>query len=492
MIDIKLIRNEETFKLIKKDFLKRDLTPLLDNFSKREILNFNDEKLLELVDKYENEYTLKLEELKKLDELWRKTLKNLEEKRALRNKLSKEISEFYKKGETNKSEEFKEKVKILKSEIEKLEEEIRNLEQQIKKLKLQLPNLVDKEVPLGFDEEDNKELYITTPQKIKVLKNNEELIKEFEKKGVEFEIVNEVFHHYYLEENNLIDTKKAGEISESRFYFEFDDIALLDLALINFSVEHFIKELRRRNIKFKVVIPPYMVRKEIEEGATTLDAFEEAIYKIEDENLYLIPTAEHVLAGYFKDKLLEEKDLPLVLIGISPAFRKEAGAHGKDTKGIFRVHQFHKIELYAITKEGEDKKIMRELINIAESLLITLKIPYRRIKICSGDMDKKARYQEDLEAWFPGQQKFREIGSYAYLGDWQARRLNIRYLKNDERIYVNTAYATGIAIQRIICSLVENYYDENKKVIKIPQILRKYLPIKEEIPVKIPSEVKEN
>ncbi|MEO2154264.1 MAG: serine--tRNA ligase, partial [Nanoarchaeota archaeon] len=279
-------------------------------------------------------------------------------------------------------------------------------------------------------------------------------------------------------------TKKAAELAQSRFYFEFDDIALLDLALMNFAIDTFIRELKRRNLNYKVVIPPYLVRKEIEEGATTLDAFEEAIYKVENEDLYLIPTAEHVLAGLFKNELLDEKDLPLVLIGISPAFRKEAGSHGKDTKGIFRVHQFHKIELFAITKQGEDEKIMKELISIAEELFKKLNIPYRRIKICSGDMDKKAYYQEDLEAWFPGQQKFRELGSYAYLKDWQARRLNIKYLENGERKLVNTVYATGIAIQRFICALIENHYDEKEKVIKIPEQLRKYLPLRIEIPVK--------
>ena len=485
MFDIKLIRNEESYKIIKRDFLKRDLTPLLVDFSKEEIVKLSNEQLLDLINKYDNSFTLKLDELKKLDELWRKTLKNLEEKRALRNKLSKEVANLFKSGEKDKAEELKEKVRVLKEEIEKLEEEVKEIKNNIDKLRLQLPNLVDEKVPLGLDEEDNKELYIVTPQKIKVLRDNEKLIKEFEEKKVEFKLVNKVFHHYYLEENNLIDTKKAGEVSESRFYFEFDDIVLLDLALINFSLDLFIRELKKRNLNFKVVIPPYMVRKEIEEGATTLDAFEEAIYKVENENLYLIPTAEHALVGYFKDILLEEKDLPLVLIGISPAFRKEAGAHGKDTKGIFRVHQFHKIELFALTKEKEDEKIMKELINIAESLLINLKIPYRRVVICSGDMDKKAKYQEDLEAWFPGQQKFREVGSYAYLGDWQARRLNIKYLHNEERKFVSTVYATGIAIQRIICALVENHFDEKKSVIKIPNFLRKYLPIKEEIPVKV-------
>ena len=485
MIDIKLIRDNEAFKKIKLDFLKRDLTPLLEDFSKEEILKMNDEQLLNLIDKYQNSYTLKLEELKQKDELWRKLLKTLEQKRAERNKLTKEITEKYKTKNLEGIEELKNRVKIVKEEIENLEKEVKKLEEEIFYLKLQLPNLVDKETPLGFDEEDNKEVYIEDLQPLKVLKDNEELIKKLKEKGINFKIVEKVFHHYDLEKLDLINTKKAAEISQSRFYFEFDDIALLDLALINYALNLFIKELRKRNLKYRVVIPPYLVRKEVEEGATTLDAFEEAIYKVENENLYLIPTAEHVLAALFKDELLEEKDLPLILIGISPAFRKEAGSHGKDTKGIFRVHQFHKIELYAITKQNEDKKIMKELVDIAELLLKKLKLPYRKVKICSGDMDKKAKYQEDLEVWFPGQQKFREVGSYAYLGDWQARRLNIKYLKNGERVFANTVYATGIAVQRIICALVENYFNEEKNIIEIPEELRKIFPIKVEIPVNL-------
>ncbi|MEO2154548.1 MAG: aminoacyl--tRNA ligase-related protein, partial [Nanoarchaeota archaeon] len=402
MIDIKLIRNEEDYKKVKLDFLKRDLTPLLEDFSKEEILKMNDNDLMQLTDKYENVFTIKLKELKEKDELWRKLLKTLEQKRAERNKLTREIKELFKKGEKEKAEVLKEKVRIIKDEIEQIEKEVEKLNNEIFYLRLQLPNLVDKKVPLGFDEEDNKEIYITTPKPIKVLKERNDLIEEFKKKGVDFEVVDETFHHYDLEELNLINTKKAAELAQSRFYFEFDDIALLDLALMNFAIDTFIRELKRRNLNYKVVIPPYLVRKEIEEGATTLDAFEEAIYKVENEDLYLIPTAEHVLAGLFKNELLDEKDLPLILIGISPAFRKEAGSHGKDTKGIFRVHQFHKIELFAITRQGEDEKIMKELINIAEELFKKLSIPYRRIKICSGDMDKKAYYQEDLEAWFPG------------------------------------------------------------------------------------------
>ncbi len=484
MIDIRLVRDDESFKKIKLDFLKRDLTPLLEDFSKEEVLKMSDEDLMKLLDKYENNYTLKLEELRKKDELWRKLLKTLQDKRAERNKIQKEITELYKKGEREKAESLKEKIKALKEEIENLEKEVENLEAEIGRLKLQLPNLVDKEVPLGFDEEDNVEIYITTPMPIKVLRNNEEAVNQFKNKNVDFELVDETFHHYNLEEIGLINTKKAAELSQSRFYFEFDDIALLDLAIVNFAVNLFIKELRRRNLNYKVVIPPYLVRREVEEGATTLDAFDEAIYKVEGEDLYLIPTAEHVLAGLFKNELINE-DLPLVLIGISPAFRKEAGSHGKDTKGIFRVHQFHKIELYAITKEGDDKRVMKELVSIAEELLKKLKLPYRKVKICSGDMDKKARYQEDLEVWFPGQQKFRELGSYAYLGDWQARRLNIKYLENGERKFANTVYATGVAVQRLICALVENYYDEKEKVIKIPEELRKFFPIKPEIKVKL-------
>ncbi len=488
MLDIKKIRNEELRKEIQLSFLKRDLTPLLEDFKKEDILKFSDNELVNLLKKYDNQYTLKLKEVIETDLLYRKLLKELEQKRAEKNKIDREIRERYKKKELEGIEELKEKSKVFNKEITEIEEKVKEIKEKLNNLLLQLPNIVDKEVPLGFDEEDNVEIAINNSNNtLKVLKTNKELAENLRKKGFNVEEVEKVFHHYDLELSNYINTEKAANISQTRFYFEFNEIALLDFAITLNALNLFIEEIEKKGFNYKILIPPYMVRREIEEGATTLDAFEEALYKIEEENLYLIPTAEHAIAGYFKGSLLNEEDLPLIIIGYSPSFRKEAGSHGKDTKGIFRTHQFHKIELYAITKENEDKEIMEFLINLAEKNLESLGIPYRKVKICTGDMDKKAKFQLDLEGWFPGQQKFRELGSYAYLNDWQARRLNIKYLEKGKRKFCSTVYATGVAIQRTICALVENHFDEKEMKIKIPEVLKKYLPIKDLIVQKLSS-----
>ncbi len=479
MLDIKKIRDKNYKRKILVDFLKRDLNPLLEKYNKEEILKLTDNELEELAKEYDNHYTLLLKEVIKKDEEYRNLLKKLEKKRAEKNKVNKELREKYKNKDLNNIEELKEKSKKYNEEINLLEKEVKKIKGEIDNLLLQLPNELEENVILGLDEEDNKEISFNNSNNfVKVIKNNKKLKEELEKKGLKIKEVEKVFHHYNLEINNYIDTEKAATISQTRFYFEFNEIAMLDFALTIHALNLFINEIEKENYNYKLVIPPYLVRKEIEEGATTLDAFEEALYKIENENLYLIPTAEHVLAGYFKDKLLEKEELPFIMIGYSPAFRREAGSHGKDTKGIFRTHQFHKIELYAVTKEKEDKEIMKFFVKLAEKNLESLEIPYRKVIICSGDMDKKAKYQIDLEGWFPGQQKFRELGSYAYLGDWQARRLNIKYLDKGKRKFCSTVYATGVAIQRTICALVENHFDEKNNEIKIPSHLKKYLPIK--------------
>lgn len=477
MIDIKKIRDPEQQIKINIDFLKRDLTPLLEHYTKEQIKNLKQKDFLEIVNKYNNQYTLKLKETIFLDKEYRKLLKELEKKRSEKNKITREIKKL---KEKEKIEELKEKSKLISKEIINLEEELKKIKDLLENYLLQLPNELDEKVPIGLDEEDNITIKINNSNnKLRVLEQNKELAKELEQIGFKVELVKKIFHHYFLEDFGYINTKKAANISQSRFYFELNEIVLLNMAITINSLNLFINEIKKTNYNYKIIIPPYMVRKEIEEGATTLDVFEEALYKIEGEDLYLIPTAEHAIAGFFKNSLLEEKDLPLIVIGFSPSFRKEAGSHGKDTKGIFRTHQFHKIELYSITKQGEDEEIMNFLINLAEKNLENLEIPYRKVAICSGDMDKKAKYQLDLEAWFPGQQKFRELGSYAFLNDWQSRRLNIKYLKNNQRIFANTVYATGIAIERTICALVENHYDEKKEKIKIPNTLKKILPIED-------------
>ena len=220
-----------------------------------------------------------------------------------------------------------------------------------------------------------------------------------------------------------------------------------------------------------------MLKKEAYEGVTYLEAFEETLYKIENEDLYLIATAEHPLAAYFMDEILNEKTLPLKFVGISPCFRKEAGSHGKDTKGIFRVHQFNKVEQFIFCRPEESKKFHEELLKNMEQIFTLLKIPYRVVEMCTSELGKMANKQYDIEAWFPAQKEYREITSCSNCGDYQARRLNIRFFKNNQRKFIHTLNATAIAVQRTIACILENYQQKDGSI-KIPNALQKYCGFK--------------
>jgi seryl-tRNA synthetase len=209
-------------------------------------------------------------------------------------------------------------------------------------------------------------------------------------------------------------------------------------------------------------------------GAVHISAFKDAIYKIEDEDLYLIATAEHPIVAYMKDKVLNGKDLPIRFVGISPCFRKEAGTHGKDTKGIFRIHQFEKVEQVVFCKKNQAKKEFDLLLKNLEDIFKALKIPYRLVILCSGDTGKKDSKTIDLEGWFPSQEKYRELGSCSTLGDYQARRSNIRYSESGGIIVADTLNNTVIATERAIACIVENYQQKDGSI-EIPKVLRKYM-----------------
>jgi len=200
------------------------------------------------------------------------------------------------------------------------------------------------------------------------------------------------------------------------------------------------------------------------------------MYKIDGEDLFLIGTAEHPITALYYNEIFDEDDLPLKIVGWSPCFRREAGAHGKDTKGIFRVHQFHKVEQYIFCKPEDSEKLHEELIRNTEEFLQKLNIPYRVVLIASEDMGKRNYKQYDIEGWFPGQGKYRELGSGSNVTDWQARRCNIRYRKKDNELeFVHTLNCTLVAVQRTLCAIMENFYDQKRKIIVIPKLLRKYI-----------------
>nr|NAZ26070.1 serine--tRNA ligase [Nanoarchaeota archaeon] len=223
-------------------------------------------------------------------------------------------------------------------------------------------------------------------------------------------------------------------------------------------------------------IPPYMLKKDILEGIITLDDFADMMYKIDGEDLYLIGTAEHPITALYYNRIIEEDQLPIKIVGWSPCFRKEAGAHGKDTKGLFRLHQFHKVEQYIFCKPEDSEKYHMELIKNAEEFLEKLNIPYRTVIIASMDMGKRNYKQYDIEGWFPGQNKYRELISGSNVTDWQARRSNIRYRKKDNSLdYVHTLNCTLSAIQRTLTCILENNYDYKNNRILIPGILKQYI-----------------
>lgn len=447
-MDIRLIRErpEEVKEVLKKRYME-DLVPLVD-------------------------------EIRSFDEEWRSLLKDLNSLRAERNRLSKEIGKYV-RSDPQKANELKRKATEISKKVEELEKREKDLKQRIEEKLRLLPNMLHPDIPIGPDDTYNKPVRFWGRPKVwqGYLESFREQIAGFD---VDHEVIEEKpLHHYDLVDVlDVADTERAAKISGSRFYFEKRELVFLDLALSMYAIE----KLMRKG--FTPIIPPYMVRRFVEEGATYFTDFEETIYKIEDEDLYLIPTAEHPLAGLHANEIFEVGELPRRYVGWSPCFRKEAGSHGKDTKGIFRVHQFHKVEQFSYVHPEDSWKEHEFLISNAEEILQELGIPYRVVDIASGDLGAVAARKFDIEGWFPGQGKYRELVSGSNCLDWQARRLNIRYRKKDGTTdYVHTLNATALAVQRVITAILENHFDG--EVVRIPKVLWKYLPDDmREIPVR--------
>ena len=367
-----------------------------------------------------------------------------------KNTLSKEIS-TRKKRKEDTSMKIHEMGEI-GTKIKKLEEESKINDELFLKYIRSLPNFFHETVPLGKDENDNK---ITREYngRLKLLKKPTEGI---EKSASEIIIHNELSgilqmkNHIDLANGlGLIDLERAGKISGSRFYFLKNEMVKLSMALSNFAIDYLIKE------GFTVVQPPFMIRRDAMEGAVILSDFEETIYKIENEDLYMIGTSEHPLASMHMNEILDGKNLPIRYGGISTCFRKEAGAHGKDMKGLFRVHQFEKVEQFVFCKPEDSWKEHERLLQITEKFYEILDIPFRTIILCSGDLGKVSAKTYDIEAWFPAQNSYREICSCSNCTDYQARSLRIRYRNNpnDETALVHTLNSTFLLQFRELWSL---------------------------------------
>ena len=341
-----------------------------------------------------------------------------------KNTLSKEISTRKKKNE-DASMIIHEMGKI-GTEIKRLEEESKRNEELFAKYIRSLPNFFHETVPLGKDENDNK---ITREY------NGKSNFLKKPTEGIEKSGTLEMKNHIDLANGlGLIDLERAGKISGARFYFLKNEMVKLSMALSNFAIDYLIKE------GYTVVQPPFMIRRDAMEGAVILNDFEETIYKIENEDLYMIGTSEHPLASMHMNEILNGKNLPVRYGGISTCFRKEAGAHGKDMKGLFRVHQFEKVEQFVFCKPEDSWKEHERLLQITEKFYEILEIPFRTIILCSGDLGKVSAKTYDIEGWFPAQNTYREICSCSNCTDYQARSLRIRYRDNpnDETTLVHT------------------------------------------------------
>jgi seryl-tRNA synthetase len=270
--------------------------------------------------------------------------------------------------------------------------------------------------------------------------------------------------------SDFVDLERAAKVSGARFFYLKNDLVQLNQSLIHYGLDF----LATKN--YSLVQPPYMINKKAMEGAIIANDFEDVIYKIDNEDLYMIGTSEHALAAMHSGEIIEAKDLPLRYAGISPCFRKEAGAHGRDQKGIFRVHQFDKIEQFVFATPEESWNEHEKMLALSEEFYQSLEIPYKVILLSSGDMGKVSAKTYDIEAWMAGQNAYREIVSCSNCLDFQARRLKIRFREktNEETRYLHTLNSTLIATSRILVSIMENFQTKDGQI-TIPNVLQKYM-----------------
>ena len=418
-----------------------------------------------------------VDEFIRADGEWRRIQRELNELRHKHNLISAEIPKLPQDLRSKRIKEARELLSIIKEH----ERRLREVGKYRDRLLSAMPSILHKEVPVGPNELFNRVVRVWGRARVQRrhlrLFLSETLAKGFR---MDYEIIDyEVTGHADVLEKvlKLGDTLKAGKVSGSRFYYLLDDIVWLDLALLMYAVDY----LTRKG--FRLVLPPYMLKGKYMAAVEELEAFKDALYKIEDEDLYLIATAEHPLAAFRADEVIPEEELPLLYVGISPCFRKEAGAASRDIKGIFRVHQFHKVEQFAFTLPEQSWEIFNQLIKNAEELYRGLGVPYRVVNIASGELNLRAAMKYDLEAWYPAQGRFRELVSCSNVLDWQAYRLNIKYLrrKGMVRDYIHMLNSTAIASTRTITALLENFQKPDG-AIEIPKILRKYLELFKEAP----------
>ena len=425
MIDINLIRNNKEL--------------VVENIKKK----FQDEKIV-LVDN-----------VLELDKKVREIKEKGDNLRSKRNKLSEEIGKCMRDKNISLANNKKEEVVLINKEVESLEKEEVELNSKIKEIMMTIPNIIADDVPIGEDDS----------------KNVEE--KTFgEAKVPSYEIP---YHSDIMASFNGLDKDAAGRVSGNGFYYLMGDIARLHSAVLAYARDFMIDK------GFTYCIPPYMIRSDAVDGVMSFTEKENMMYKIEGEDLYLIGTSEHSMIAKFKDQILKEEDLPITMTSYSPCFRKEVGAHGIEERGVYRIHQFEKQEMIVICKPEESESWYEKMWNYSVELFRTLDIPVRKLVCCSGDLADLKYRSCDIEAWSPRQKTYFEVCSCSNLTDAQARRLGIRYKKNDgSKEFAHTLNNTVIAPPRMLIAFLENNLQEDGSVL-IPEVLRPYMGGKDKL-----------
>ncbi len=424
MIDIKFLR--ENPELVKENIRKK----------------FQDEKIA-LVD-----------EVIELDAERRKTQQEVDDIKANKNKIAKQIGALMAQGKKEEAEEVKKQVAQGAQRLTELEAKQKELEEKTTKIMMVIPNIIDESVPIGKDDSEN----------VEIQKYGDPVVPAYEVP----------FHADIINNMNGLDKKAAGRTSGEGFYYLMGDAARIHSAMISYARDFMIDK------GFTYCIPPFMIRSDVVNGVMSFAEMEAMMYKIEGEDLFLIGTSEHSMIGKFQGEIVEESQLPIAMTSYSPCFRKEVGAHGMEERGVYRVHQFEKQEMVVLCKPEDSMDWYNKMWQYSVEFFRSLDIPVRTLECCSGDLADLKVKSCDVEAWSPRQQKYFEVGSCSTLGDAQARRLKIRTKGENGTYYVHTLNNTVLATPRALIAFLENNYQEDGSV-RIPEALRPYMGGKSEI-----------
>lgn len=364
------------------------------------------------------------------------------------NAKSKKMGEFMKSGDSKSANALKTELDSKKAQIATLNESLNESEEKLNLVAAAVPNIIDDDVPLGADEDENVELK-------KVLEPPRFNFKPLE-------------HWELAQKNGWIDFASGAKLSGSRFCVLRGQGAKLARALVNYMIDF------NSSRGFELVNVPFLVNSNTLFGTGQLPKFADDLYKIDDEDLYLIPTSEVPVTNLYNDEIIAENELPIKMTCYSACFRKEAGSAGKDTRGMIRQHQFEKVELVCITKPEQSDKVFDEMVACASDLLSSLGLAHRHMLLCSGDLGFSAAKTIDLEVWLAGQDKYREISSVSNTRDFQARRAKIRFKDGKKNTLCHTLNGSSLAVGRTLIAIMENYQQKDASI-KIPAVLEKYM-----------------